>query len=540
MYECPSCGAGLEFNPKTQKLDCKYCKSSFDPKDLEEKLKDAKGDKGFSVENSKDENGKEKVDVYEAIVYRCTQCGAELITTDETIATFCSYCGSSAVLEKRNETKVAPSYVIPFTKSKEECEQAYKNKIKRAFFAPSDMLKTQQVEKIRGIYMPYWVYSFDKDGEQSNTGSKYSHRVGDYVYYDDYLIVTNIKAGCDGVSHDAASNFADNLSEAIAPFSMKEKKDFSPTYLSGFYADSEDVNGDVYREQCNEIANKQAANELKKDHTYSKYGCNPKVYMKPKDTKLGLFPVYFLATKNKAGDRISYAVVNGQTGKVAAEIPIDFKKYLIFSLILAVGLFFLFNGFLTLTPTKIIVISIIFNLISLIISNSQMNKIIAREKMIDDKGNVSKNGKKVETTKSSRNTDSKTNVSNIIVGIIVFMIMFAMFIGYASEGIRIPIIPIFGMGIITIYFVTGKKRNNNKQKAKFSEKAPKLLKPFIGLIIAIAIFIWNPVSDVYYYAGAIASIIMTIWSFFDLIKEINLLTPRKLPQLGRRGGDENA
>ena len=533
MYECPSCGAGLEFNPKTQKLDCKYCKSSFDPKDLEEKLKDAKGDKGFSVENSKDENGNEKVDVYEAIVYRCTQCGAELITTDETIATFCSYCGSSAVLEKRNETKVAPSYVIPFTKSKEECEQAYKNKLKKAFFAPSDMLKTQQVEKIRGIYMPYWVYSFDKDGEQSNTGSRYSHRVGDYVYYDDYSIKTNIKAGCDGVSHDAASNFADNLSEAIAPFSMKEKKDFSPTYLSGFYADSEDVNGDVYREQCNEIANQQAANELKKDHTYSKYGCKPKVDMNHKETKLGLFPVYFLATRNKAGDRISYAVVNGQTGKVAAEIPIDFKKYLLVSLILSVGLFFLFNGFLTLTPTKIIVISIIFNLISLVISNSQMNKIIAREKMMDDKGNASKNNTTV------KKSTSKSSLS-LTTGIIAFMVAFGILTGIGNVGKFGIFIAIFSFAFITVIVSLVNNVGKNKPKAKFSEKAPKLLKPFIGLIIAIAIFIWNPVSDVYYYAGAIASIIMTIWSFFDLIKVINLLTTRKLPQLGRRGGDENA
>ena len=318
--------------------------------------------------------------------------------------------------------------------------------------------------------MPYWVYSFDKDGEQSNTGSRYSHRAGDYVYYDDYTISTNIKASCEGVSHDAAANFSDHLSEAIAPFSMKEKKEFSTTYLSGYYADSQDVNGEVYREECNKIANEQAANELKKDSTYAKYGCKPKVYMRPKDTKLGLFPVYFLATRNKKGDRISYAVVNGQTGKVAAEIPIDFKKYLIVSLIMAVGLFLLFNGFLTLTPTKIIVISMIFNVISFIISNSQMNKVIAREKMIDDKGNKSK----------------------------------------------------------------------QKHKTKFSEKISKIYKPLIGLIIAVAIFIWNPVSDFYYYTGAIVSILMTIWSFSDLIKEINLLTTRKLPQLGRRGGDENA
>ena len=485
MYECPSCGAGLEFNPKTQKLDCKYCNSSFDPKDLEEKLKDAKGEKGFSIENSKDENGNEKIDVYDAIVFRCTQCGAELITTDETIATFCSYCGSSAVLEKRNQKKVAPSYVIPFKKSKEECENAYKSKLKKAFFAPSDMLKNQQVEKIRGIYMPYWIYSFDKDGKQTDKGSRCTGRIGDYIYYDDYSITTDVKASCDGVSHDAAANFSDDLSEAIAPFSMKEKKDFSPTYLSGYYADSEDVNGEVYKEECNKIANAQASRELKKDSLYSRYGSNPQVSLNHKETKLGLFPVYFLATRNKQGDRISYAVVNGQTGKVAAEIPIDFKKYLIASLVIAVGLFFLLNGFLTLTPNKIIVISIIFNIISLIISNSQMNKVIAREKMMDDKGSVSKNN--------------------------------------LSEKQK-----------------NGKVKKQKKYKAKMSEKFPKIFKPLIGLIIAIAVFVLNPVSDVYYYGGAIASIVMTIWSFADLVKEINLLTTRKLPQLGKRGGDENA
>lgn len=543
MYECPSCGAGLEFNPKTQKLDCKYCNSSFDPKELEEKLKDAKGDKGFSIENSKDENGKEKVDVYEAIVYRCTQCGAELITTDETIATFCSYCGSSAILEKKNQKKVAPNYVIPFTKSKEECEQAYKNKLKKAFFAPSDMLKTQQVEKIRGIYMPYWVYSFDKDGEQSNTGSRYSHRVGDYVYYDDYTISTNIKASCEGVSHDAAANFSDHLSEAIAPFSMKEKKEFSPTYLSGYYADSQDVNGEVYREECNKIANEQAANELKKDSTYAKYGCKPQVNMRHKDTKLGLFPVYFLATRNKKGDRISYAVVNGQTGKVAAEIPIDFKKYLIVSLILAVGLFFLFNGFLTLTPTKIIIISIIFNAISLVISSLQMNKVIARDKMIDDKGNASKNGSQNTSNNASKNIEKKISAKNppsIGIAVAAFCIMFGIFAGLAPIGKTGMIIGIISIFVVSTIYALANNRKQKTYKAKISEKAPKIFKPLIGLIIAVAIFIWNPVSDVYYYGGAIVSILMTIWSFSDLIKEINLLTTRKLPQLGRRGGDENA
>ena len=101
-------------------------------------------------------------------------------------------------------------------------------------------------------------------------------------------------------------------------------------------------------------------------------------------------------------------------------------------------------------------------------------------------------------------------------------------------------IGIMSFVIITALIMLVCNVGKNKPKAKFSDKASKLMKPFIGLVIAIAIFIWSPVSDVYYYGGAIASIVMTIWSFADIIKEINLLTTRKLPQLEKRGGDENA
>ena len=66
MYQCPSCGAGLVFNPKDQMLKCNYCNNSYKPDEIEKtKLQESNADK----------------DVYDALVYRCTQCGAELITT---------------------------------------------------------------------------------------------------------------------------------------------------------------------------------------------------------------------------------------------------------------------------------------------------------------------------------------------------------------------------------------------------------------------------------------------------------------------------
>ena len=97
-----------------------------------------------------------------------------------------------------------------------------------------------------------------------------------------------------------------------------------------------------------------------------------------------------MATRNKQGDRVSYAVVNGQTGKIAADIPIDFGKYVISSLLLAIPLFILFNLFLTLTPAFIMCVSLFFSFVSIIILASQAHQLNARSNGSDDKGTVFK------------------------------------------------------------------------------------------------------------------------------------------------------
>ncbi|MBQ6454073.1 MAG: hypothetical protein IJJ14_06930 [Coriobacteriales bacterium] len=38
---------------------------------------------------------------FDATLFTCPQCGAELISTDATAATFCSFCGSSVLLSQR-------------------------------------------------------------------------------------------------------------------------------------------------------------------------------------------------------------------------------------------------------------------------------------------------------------------------------------------------------------------------------------------------------------------------------------------------------
>lgn len=522
MYACPTCGAGLKFDPKTQKLLCLSCRNQYDPENIEK----MRLDQAKEIENE-----------YEAISYKCSHCGAELLTTDETITTFCSFCRTGTMLDKKLIKKRKPDYIIPFKITKEECKKIYLNKMKESFFAPKNMIDTQEVEKIRGIYMPYWVYDFEKHGEDTSKGSKYNHRSGDYVYYDDYTLTTNVDAECKGITHDATSNFYDRLSESIAPFSFKDKKDFSPAYLSGFYADNEDVDDDVYLNENEIIASNHLSKILGKEKEYHKYNAKPNINFSDKSAKLALFPVYFLATKNNKRNRISYAVINGQTGKIAADIPIDFKKFAIFSVVLAIMIFIILNLFLTISMPKLIISSIIFNIISLIILLKQNKKISIRDSESDDKG-VQYKSSKESNNKNDNKTVKKVNKTSLSVVLIIVISFIALNLLPAAIVIfqEYPdlsrYIGYFAIFIISILMIIRKLKN--------SEKDTSFYKPIYGLLVTLLIFCIRPASDIYYYIAALISITITILSFYNIIDKFNMLTTRKLPQLGARGGDENA
>ena len=386
--KCKSCGADIQFDPKTQKLTCEYCGNSYDPADYEVKAKESTEHKDYSTGE------------IDTKMYTCTQCGAKILVFDETAVTFCSYCGSNQIIAPQLYKEEKPEYVIPFMITKEECEKAYKKAISKFIFAPKSMKEDVVVNKFRGIYMPYGVYKVEHHGPQTNKGEKYSHRSGDYVIYNIYSITTNIDAEYEGMAFDLASQFEDRYSQAIAPFDFHAAIPFDVKYLSGYYADAKDVDKNVYSSEANALTMPLALTELRKDRNFRKWGCyDPKVTLRVTDAKTAYYPVYFLAIKNK-DKRISYAVVNGQTGKVAVDMPVDFMKYIIFSVLLTIPIFIVLDFVLKLVfkPVHVAIFGLIISIISLIFNLSQRKQLRERELRLDDKGYKSKNAKK-NTTK---------------------------------------------------------------------------------------------------------------------------------------------
>jgi hypothetical protein len=251
--------------------------------------------------------------------------------------------------------------------------------------------------------------------------------------------------------------------------------------MSGYYADAKDVDKNMYGTDANALSAPMATKELKKDKNFRKFGCsNPVLGMNITDVKTAYYPVYFLAIKNK-DKSISYAVVNGQTGKVAIEMPIDFSKYLIFSAILTIPIFFILAFLVALTPTVVTIFAFLTAVISLIFNIVQRKALKENEEYANDKALLVK--------KSAEQ---------------------------AAQG------------------------NQKLPKPKKRYNAMNILYEILAMVISILVLIAHPVSDMYYYVGAVVAIILVVLSFFGLVKQYHVLTSRKLSQLNARGGDENA
>ena len=339
MYDCPNCGGNLRFDISLQKLHCDYCGTDLDPYSYEKK-KDA-------VESQ----------VFETTVYTCPQCGGEIMTTNVSATGFCTYCGASTILDSRIRNEKRPARIIPFQKTKEDCKKSFAAMMRRSLYAPKELKSSEYLENFRGIYIPYWMYDFKINQIKGMRGST-SARHGDYIVTKHYSLNCDMDTSYNGVSFDASSSLDDSLSESIAPFDANGAKDFTPSFLCGFYADTADVPANTYKGDALSLIAEDVVDRAK-SQIFPGRGAvtpsDPERVLRYSSSKpaCAMFPVWFLTYRQK--DRVAYAVMNGQTGKISSDLPIVEGKYLAGSLIFAVPLFFLFNAVLTVTaPTALL------------------------------------------------------------------------------------------------------------------------------------------------------------------------------------------
>lgn len=320
-HECPSCGANLPFNPKSQRWDCLYCGHSYALEELEE------------IEKKREKASDASVPMDE---YTCSNCGAQIIADENTSATFCVYCGSSSIIKSQFKGEFKPSKIIPFKKTKAQVVEAFKRFSKGKLFAPKNFTDVKNLEKVTGVYIPFWVYDSDVSANMTATAKKIrTWRSGDYVYTktDNYLATRTGTMSYEKVPVDGSKKFDDDTMDSVEPFDYTGLKDFNMSYLSGFLSEKYDVSKEEAKNRAYNRIKNSTSDELKSTVTGYSSVVVSSLDCQINDSKVEymLLPVWMLNIKYK--DKMYMFAMNGQTGKMVGNIPIDSKKAWIWTFI---------------------------------------------------------------------------------------------------------------------------------------------------------------------------------------------------------------
>ena len=360
QFHCPNCYADLKFSPGQQNFTCEYCRSSFNEAEvLEYQRKYMEQEQAFHQNEGKmppeqtindaERREREKFNE-ETKLYSCPSCGAEIMCDNNTAAMFCYYCHNPVILKGRVDGMYKPSMVLPFAFDKKAAVDKYLGWAKKKWFIPKDLVSSVQLEKLTGLYVPFWVARSSTTSRMEAVGENIrSWTSGSYRYTEttSYRVVREATINYDGVPADGSQKIEDLLMEAIEPFDYSKARPFNMAYLSGFYADKYDVDKEqvlpriqqrMYQNNAKVLDATTNYTRLKRRQEFDRTDSLNWDYM--------LLPVWFM-TFNYKGKLWEYAV-NGQSGKVSGELPISKSKLLTLCLIIAsvIAALIFFGGYL--------------------------------------------------------------------------------------------------------------------------------------------------------------------------------------------------
>ncbi len=167
-FPCAQCGGEAEYVPRVG-LKCQYCgHQQGEPQNADQCVEEfsfetylARGPKGYDAAKSQS--------------VACKQCGATSTISGDAATAKCPFCGNDVVIEAPAEDVVRPEAVVPFRITKQDAIARFKTWVEGLWFAPTELKRIAENDRIQGVYRPYWTYD-------SATISYYTGERGEHYY----------------------------------------------------------------------------------------------------------------------------------------------------------------------------------------------------------------------------------------------------------------------------------------------------------------------------------------------------------------------
>ncbi|HVL67952.1 MAG TPA: hypothetical protein VM364_11870 [Vicinamibacterales bacterium] len=349
-HPCAACGAQAEWHPARQMLVCPFCGTAA-PFTVDVAT-------GALVEHDlvralRELPDEERGWLAEKRTVQCQSCRAVSVFDVGRAGQNCDFCGSPALLDYTElKAPIRPQGIVPFKVDQGQVREAMRRWFGRRWFAPSNLGAKALVDRVHGVYVPYWTFDAHavcpwtaEAGHYYYTTEQYRDRDGRTQtrqvrqvrwepasgvvrhFFDDESV-----AGTQGLRHD--------LLAKIEPFATAEAAAYDTAYLSGFVVEHYQVvlvdAAARAQESMTAQLRRMCAAQVPGD-THRNLHIHPE--FSGRTFKHVLVPVWVLSFSYRT--RLYQVLVNGYSGKIAGDHPLSWWKIFVLVVVLLIVAFVL-------------------------------------------------------------------------------------------------------------------------------------------------------------------------------------------------------
>lgn len=316
---CKNCGADMVYDPPTGKMLCRSCGNKqwihyedyrkelgpIDERDVNE-IKDKAVHHDWLLEEDRG---------------ICRNCGGEVLFSISNHTVVCPYCGSNLVIRDMEKKTLSPDGVVPFRLSEKDARKAFNKRVDSNFLCPKEVKRIVKSEIFQGIYLPCWTFDVETHinctGTYMDKKNKVHFNDSGKKFVNDRIVV-------------ATDKYAVEHIREVYPYRTERNRPYKDEYVAGFVSEKYTVAiGKAWKDEkpfLDEDIKQQAEKEIKLKYASFKNVTVNEItvtYDEPKYKYL-LIPVWLSEFEYKG---VTYEIiVNGETGKVAGELPVSARK----------------------------------------------------------------------------------------------------------------------------------------------------------------------------------------------------------------------
>ena len=338
-FRCPHCDGATAYSTDDGGLTCSFCGYHEAPQ-VEVVGKGAQ-DFEFTVETverSTNGWGQERKELV------CNSCASHITLSTEMLSHTCPFCGSNAVVQTRAPQDVLrPRFLVPFVTTTENCRQITAVWLQNSWMLPKDLQNLARSTEYTPIYIPFWTFDARTTAlwraEVYNTdANRRRHAAPNWKWERPLLLKLGNRDGnqwdweSGTVSHltddmlvSGSSQISTNLLKQMRGYRLGELVPYEATFLAGLSAQAYDVDLETAWERARKLMRahtKAACQEQASARNMRNFSMN--LDFSEESWRYILLPLY-LATY-RYGDKVFQVIINGQTGTIAGQRPVDWQK----------------------------------------------------------------------------------------------------------------------------------------------------------------------------------------------------------------------